>query len=90
MHKNNEIPKVEKFSYLKPLLDGAAARAIQGLTLSDANYDSAITMLQEQFGKPQAIITAYMEELLKVPVIAHIPYSQVMIKLLSMFEAWNA
>ena len=49
------------------MLEGAAAKAIQGLTLSDANYDSAVDLLRERFGKSQAIITAHMEELLKVP-----------------------
>ena len=67
MHENNGILKVDKFSYLKLLLEGAAARTIQGLTLSDGSYDSAISMLQERSGKLQAIITAHMEELLKVP-----------------------
>ena len=66
MHENNGVPKIDKFSYLKSLLEGPAARAIQGLTLSEANYDSAIVILQERFGKTQAIITAHMEELLKV------------------------
>ena len=51
---------------LKSLLEGPAARAIQGLTLSKANYDSAIGILRERFGKTQAIITAHMEELLKL------------------------
>ena len=60
VHENNGIPKVDKFSYLKSLLEGTAARTIQGLMLSDGNYDPAITMLQEWFGKPQAIITAHM------------------------------
>ena len=67
VHENNGIQIVEKFSYLKSLLEGPAARAIQGLTLSAANYDAAIDLLVKRFGKPQAIITAHMEELLKVP-----------------------
>ena len=67
VHENNGIQKVDKFSYLKSLLEGPAARAIQGLTLSAANYDAAIDLLVKRFGKPQAIITAHMEELLKVP-----------------------
>ena len=67
MYENDGIPKVEKFSYLKFLLEGTAAIAIQGLMLSDLNYDSAVALIQERFGKPQAIITAHMEELLKVP-----------------------
>ena len=44
MHENNGIQKVDKFSYLKSLLEGPAARAIQGLTLSAANYDAAIDL----------------------------------------------
>ena len=67
VHENDGIPKVEKFCYLKSLLEGTTARAIQGLTLSVLNYDSAVAILREKFGKPQAIITAHVEELLKVP-----------------------
>ena len=69
------------------MLEGAAAKAIQGLTLSDANYDSAIDLLKERFGKSQAIITAHMEELPAVQMTAHVPYVLCMIKLSFMFEA---
>ena len=62
MHDNHGITKVDKFSYLKSLLEGTAAKVIQGLTLSDANYDSAIALLQERFGRTQDIITSHMEE----------------------------
>ena len=55
VHENNAISKVDKFSYLKSLLEGTAARSIQGLTLSEANYDAAVTMLQDRFRKPQQI-----------------------------------
>ena len=48
-------------------MEGAAKRSIQGLTLSDANYYSAVEILEQRFGKPQQIISAYMEELLKLP-----------------------
>ena len=47
-------------------MEGSAASCIQGLTLSKANYDTAITMLQERFGRPQHIITAHMQELLRI------------------------
>ena len=67
VHEYCEITKVDKFSYLKSLLEGAAAKAIQGLALSDANYDSAVDLFRERFSKSQANITAHMEELLKVP-----------------------
>lgn len=41
-------------------------RAIQGLTLSNANYDSAIEILQQCFGRQEQITSARMEEILKI------------------------
>ena len=67
IHDNKEISKIDKFSYLNSLLEGAALRAIQGLALTGANYNSSIEILKERFGKPQQIITAHMEEILKIP-----------------------
>ena len=40
---------------------------IQGLPLTDSNYDTAVSLLQERFGDPQTIISAHMDELLKLP-----------------------
>ncbi len=67
IHDNSEISKIDKFNYLNSLLEGAALRAIQGLTLTGANYGSAIEILKDRFGKPQQIITAHMDEILKIP-----------------------
>jgi hypothetical protein len=53
-------------NYLFSHLEGAAARSVQGLTLTEANYDAAIAILEERFGRPQQIIAAHMDELLKV------------------------
>ena len=52
---------------MNSLLEGAAARTIQGLTLNEANYNSAIELLQDQYRKPQHIISAHMEEIIKLP-----------------------
>ena len=41
--------------------------AIQGLTVTDANYDAAINTLNQRFGKPQQIISAHMDDLLRIP-----------------------
>ena len=68
IHDNNDIPKVDKFNYLKSLLEGTAFKTVQGLTLTDRNYDSAIQLLKERFGNPQQIISAHMEGLLKVSI----------------------
>ena len=49
------------------MLEGQAAQAIQGLTLSESNYQLAVEILHERFGKTQQIISAHMDELLKLP-----------------------
>ena len=66
VHDNTELTKIDKFNYLTSLLEGAAAHSIQGLTLSGANYDNAVELLKQRFGRPQQIITAHMDALLKV------------------------
>ena len=67
VNKNADLSSVDKFNYLHALLEGQAARAIQGLTLSESNYQAAVEILHERFGKTQQIISAHMDELLKLP-----------------------
>ena len=66
VHNNPGLSCIDKFNYLKSILDGNAARAIQGLPLTEGNYEVAVKILQERFGKKQQIISAHMEELLKL------------------------
>ena len=66
-HVNPHLSPIDKFNHLHSLLEGQAARAIQGLTRTDANYQSAIEILQHRFGRPQNIISTHMDELLKIP-----------------------
>ena len=47
-----------------------AARSIQGLPLTAANYEAALEILQDRFGKRQQIISARMDDLLKLPFCA--------------------
>ena len=68
IHTNPQLSQIDKFNHLHSLLEGQAARAIQGLTRTDANYNSAIELLQNRFGKTQNIISTHMDELLKIPV----------------------
>ena len=67
VNKNADLSSVDKFNYLDALLEGQAGRAIQGLTLSESNYQAAAEILHERFGKTQQIISAHMDELLKLP-----------------------
>lgn len=63
---HDNLSKIDKFNYLRSLLEGAASQAIQGPALSSDNYDSAVEILEQRFGKTQQIISAHMEEILKL------------------------
>ena len=54
-------------NYLTGLLKGEAARVIQGLPLSESNYQRAVDLLKERFGQKQVLINAHMDALLKIP-----------------------
>lgn len=65
----NDISDIEKFSYLKNLLKGEAARAIEGLAIVSANYQNALDILVKRFGSKSKIISAHVQELLQLPVL---------------------
>ena len=67
VYKNPTLLAIDKFNYLKALLEGQAASAIQGLSLSESNYGAALELLQQRIGWTQQILSAYMDELLKLP-----------------------
>lgn len=66
IHCNHAICKREKFTYLKTYLTGKAAKAVAGLTLSDDNYDAAVNILQNRFGRRDLIANAHMTKLLNL------------------------
>ena len=66
VHANTELTKIDKFNYLVSLLEGSASRAIAGLPITEENYDAAVDIINKRFGKPQQLISAHMDELLKI------------------------
>ena len=61
------ISGIQKFvNYLKAQLQGDAARAIDGLPLSDLNYTHSIVLLQDRFGQPHKLVNAHMKALLSL------------------------
>ena len=88
VHKNPGLSTVGKFNYLNSLLEGT----VQGLLITEGNYQSAFGILQQRFGKSQAIISAHMEELMKISACGDKPHkcAMFMIRLVSMSEAWKS
>lgn len=69
VHKNLDLSDVDKFNYLRSLLERTAYDAIAGLTLSSANYTEAVAILKERFGDQQLIISKHMEALLGIEAV---------------------
>ena len=65
VHSKPGLTKINKFSYLVSLLEGTASRAIEGLPVTEENYDSVVDILKKRFGNPQKLISTHVEELLK-------------------------
>ncbi len=70
VHCNSELTEIDKFNYLRSLLDCSALDAITGLTLSSANYSHAIDILKKRFGNKQIIIAKHMDTLLHTEPIS--------------------
>lgn len=66
VHENKSLSNCEKFNYLRSRLTGEAERSVLGLTLSDANYNVAIGILQERFGNVQEAVDLHYKQLMSI------------------------
>ncbi len=67
VHLNHTLSDVQKFNYLRSLLQDTASTAIAGFQLTNANYQNAIDLLKQRFGQSHKIIDTYMQSLLDLP-----------------------
>ena len=70
IHDNDSLSNVDKFIYLRSLLDHAAYDAISGLTLSTANYQQAVEILTKRFSNKQVIVSKLMDTLMSMDPIS--------------------
>lgn len=54
VHNNPTLTSIDKFNYLKSLLESQASEAVSGLTLTSANYEEAISTLKEEIRQQAA------------------------------------
>lgn len=66
VHENRSLSNIDKFNYLQLLLTGKAADTIAGLTPTDACYDTAISLLMEEYGNTDKIVDQTMQCLLSL------------------------
>ena len=69
VHKNPDLSEIDKFMYLKTLVEKSAREAINGLTLTAANYHEAVSILEKRFGNKQTIISKHMDMLLNIEAV---------------------
>ena len=67
VHHNDSLSDIQRFSYLRSLLQGDAARVIEGFPLTHTNYIQAVELLKERLGQEHQIVNAYMQGLLELP-----------------------
>ena len=72
IHSHEEVSAIDKFSYLRSLLEGSAKECIEGLSVTVANCNEAIKIFQERFANPHVIITADLECLVELPTIRNV------------------
>ena len=72
VHNNDDISDIQKMTYLQSLLKGSASETIEGLSLSNENYKAALDILKDRFGNEQILISAHMNNLLKLEPIKSI------------------
>jgi hypothetical protein len=65
IHLNDCLSDVDKFNYLRGLVDEPAKSCIAGFSLTSGNYQAAVNILKERYGKKSAIQRAHMQGLLK-------------------------
>ncbi|XP_071176551.1 uncharacterized protein [Mytilus edulis] len=66
VHTNPTLSNVQKFNYLKSLLHDEALKSVTGFALTNANYEKAISLLQERYGQQHKITQRYMLELIDI------------------------
>ena len=66
IHKNEKLSDVDKFAYLRGLLEEPARSTVAGFALTSSNYNDAIELLKRRFGKDEKIQRAHINELLNL------------------------
>ena len=69
IHNKPNISNVQKFNNLVGYLEGQAKRRVEGFNITNENYQKALDLLCKRFGNTQVIITAHMNELLKIKYV---------------------
>ncbi|XP_055916090.1 uncharacterized protein LOC129948955 [Eupeodes corollae] len=65
-----KLTGAQKMRYLKSFLENDAAKLLNGIEISDANYEQAWEKLEHRYDKPLYIVNSYIESFLKISNVA--------------------
>eukprot|EP00794_Sanderia_malayensis_P019568 gene19567-biopygen14529 len=66
IHENEQLASVDKFKYLKSLLEEPARGVIKGKPITEANYELAVALLKKRYAKPSIIQRGHINQMIKV------------------------
>lgn len=64
IHQNQDLTDIQKFSYLRAYLSGAAANVVESVTFSAANYPIAYQSLVERYQRKRVLANAFLSKIL--------------------------
>ena len=66
VHNNDNVPAVQKFTYLRSVLEGIAYQTIEGFEVTSANYHHAVDALKHRFGRKRIIILSLVKSIVQL------------------------
>ena len=66
VHRRTDLEGIEKFTYLKSLLEGDALKLVEGFNLEAQYYDEAVKLLQSTYGRESEIKMCFVRKLLEL------------------------
>ena len=66
VHDNDNVPDVQKFTYLRSALEGVAYLTIEGFEVTSANYHHTVDALKRRFGGKRIIISSLVKSIVQL------------------------
>ncbi|KAL9954332.1 hypothetical protein ACROYT_G041854 [Oculina patagonica] len=66
VHDNDDLPNVQKFTYLRSVLTGNALQSIEGFEVTGANYQPAVECLKHRYGRKRVVISSLVKSVIKM------------------------
>ena len=66
VHDNADLPNVQKFTYLRSVLNGNALQTIEGFEVTGANYQPAVECLKHRYGRRHVVISSLVKSVVQM------------------------